>query len=92
MKYRVSTVDNEFKTTVNSRDEVRKVVSEHVKAVVGKYVSILPWRLVHLEVLNALCQEQITFIRETDDLEYCLYWFIDGEYKDIMIFVLECND
>lgn len=89
MKYRISLAnDDDFqKTVIGNMDTVRNFVSKYFGEIAGKHVSVLPWRLVHLQVLNALCREEVSFIRECDDFDYCLYWFVDGEYKHMVLSV-----
>ncbi len=90
IKYKITTPEGEDIGKANSADGVRDTVVAYCKALLNrKRVPILPHELVHLDVLNFLCQEKITFLREGLDGDWTLYRFVDGEFGYIYFCVCE---
>lgn len=74
------------------RDGIIKIIQKHVKSTIGRTAPLLPYALVHNDVINALYKEKETFLRETYAGEWNLSWYADTEYRDIYYFVRDISD
>lgn len=91
MQYKVSIMEKVL-GKAKTKDGVLKIVLKNAKSIVGRNVPVLPWGLVHNDVVNAIYSEKVTFLRETWDGEWNLCWYINGAYKDTFYFVRDISN
>ena len=91
MKFHIATpgdgLCDGFEAYADSREEARKIIHDHLEALVGGKVVIMEYELVNNSTIIAMGEQRLTYMREDWENNWQFMWFDGDGIKDEFFFV-----